>query len=290
MFTKASQRWRERRTSFVTDRSFINPAIHSVDVISCHREAKLFIEQHHYSASFPATRLSCGLFRNSAGGSSALVGVASFSVSMNPAAGPKNTGLSGNASVELGRLVLLDHVEANAESWFVSRAFKMLRQEKPEIEAVYAYADPVIRRDGEGGIILPGHVGSVYAALNSKCLGRGTARTLQIMANGHVASERSLSKIRNDERGREYATRQLLAAGAPQRAKGEDPRDWLRRLSREGFLRKTRHPGNWIYSFPLTRSARRAANDLVSVDPPKRDPLISDGDVSRIQIPSRLAA
>lgn len=289
MFTKGSQRWRDRRTRFVPDRTFIDPTIHSVDVISCYSEAKPFIETQHYSASFPATRLSCGLFRNE-GMQSTLVGVASFSVSMNPAAGPKNTGLSGGASVELGRLVLLDHVEANAESWFVSRAFKLLRQEKPEIEAVYAYADPFIRKDNDGNIVLPGHVGSLYNALNSRCLGRGSSRTLQIMANGLVASERSLSKIRNGERGQDYAIRQLLKAGAPERGFAEDPRDWLARLKASGFLTSKRHPGNWIYSFPLTRRARKAANDLPCLPAPMRDPLITDGDVTRTSGLSSLAA
>lgn len=164
MSIEACQRWRDRRTRFVPARSFMDPAIHSVDVIACHQHAKPFIEAHHYSGSMPASRLSCGLFRNE-GRTSALVGVATFSVSMNPCVGPKNTRLPGSASVELGRLVLLDHIEANAESWFVSRAFKLLRQEKPEIEAVYAYADPFIRTDHAGNIVLPGHVGSLYSAL-----------------------------------------------------------------------------------------------------------------------------
>lgn len=289
MSTDHCQRWRERRTRFVPSRSFMDPAIHSVDVIACHRTAKPFIETHHYSGSMPASRLSCGLFRNE-GGQSALVGVATFSVSMNPSVGPKNTGLAGNASVELGRLVLLDHVEANAESWFVSRAFKLLRREKPEIEAVYAYADPFIRSDQQGNVILPGHVGSVYAALSARCLGRGSARTLQVMANGQVASDRMLSKIRNHECGHDYAERHLLAAGAPPRMHGEDSRAWVNRMKAAGFLRPQRHPGNWIYNFALTRGARKAANDLQQVTPPKRDPNVLQGDVSRLEIFATLAA
>lgn len=264
-----SQRWRDRRTSFTGRTEVIDPGIHSVDVISCHRMAKPFVERHHYSGSFPATRLSCGLFRNEGGGSQ-LVGVVSFSVSMSQAAGPKYTGLDPSASCELGRLVLLDHVEGNAESWFVARAFSLLRSEKPGIEAVYAYSDPVPRRDPEGGLVMPGHIGEIYQALNARCRGRSRPRTHYLTPGGLLFSERALSKIRLEERGSDYAERDLVERGAPRRSKHETPSEWISRLHETGFLQTRRHPGNWIYSFSLTKKAKSRSRALAEVPYPRR--------------------
>lgn len=287
-----SQRWRERRMSLVGNAVVFDPVIHSVDVINCPGIAKPFVQRHHYSGSLPPTRISTGLFRNSTGRAkrSELVGVASFTVSMNPAAGKRNTGLEGAASIELGRLVLLDHIEANAESWFVAKSFKLLRREKPEIEAVYAYSDPVIRTDQDGHVVLPGHVGELYQALNALSMGRGRARNLLMMPNGRVFSERAISKIIANDCGHEYAARKLIEAGASPRASGEEPRSWIERLKAERFLAAQRHPGNWIYSFPLTRAARKIAHDLPSVRPPRRDPSITEGDVTALELFPALAA
>lgn len=264
-----SQRWRDRRMSFTGRDRVIDPSIHAVDVIPCYGVAKPFVEQHHYSSSFPATRLSCGLFRNE-GGKSSLVGVASFSVSMNSAAGPKYTGLNEGSSVELGRLVLLDHIEGNAESWFMSRAFSLLRSEKPAIEAVYAYSDPVPRLDPDQGVIMPGHIGEIYQALNADCRGRSRPRTHYTTPDQRLFSERALSKIRLEERGSDYAEKDLLERGAPDRLTGESGRDWIGRLIDMGFLGTRRHPGNWIYAFGLTRKAKARSRSMPSVAYPRR--------------------
>lgn len=282
-----SQRWKNRRMSLTGRDRFIDPSVHAVDVISCYGLAKPFVEQHHYSSSFPATRLSCGLFRNSDAGSQ-LVGVVSFSVSMNSAAGPKYTGLEGNSSVELGRLVLLDHVEGNAESWFVSRAFSLLRQEKPDIEAVYAYSDPVPRVDPEAGLIMPGHIGEVYQALSATCRGRSRARTHYFTPDGRMISERALSKIRLKEQGSDYATRELLDRGAPLRLSGEEPSEWIGRLVSEGFISTRRHPGNWIYAFGLTKKAKSRSRALTKTNYPRR--YENNDDVTEPQIKLDFAA
>lgn len=282
-----SQRWRERRTMLRGDAEVINPSIHSVDILHCQKQAKPFIEEHHYSASFPATRLSCGLFRDK-GGKSSLVGVASFSVSMNPHAGPKYTGIAGNGSVELGRLVLLDEVEANGESWFLSRAFSLLRNEKPDVEAVYAYSDPVPRL-GEGGIvIMPGHVGEVYQALSATCRGRARARSHFIAPNGSMISERTLSKIKLEEQGSEYATKQVLAAGVDPRKTGEDPKEWIARAIEEGQISVRRHPGNWVYTFGLTKRAKALGRSIPESSRPVKNGA-NDQDVSSPQQELRFA-
>jgi hypothetical protein len=71
-----------------------------------------------------------------------------------------------------------------------------------------------------------------------------------------------LSKLTSMERGWEYAQRQLLAVGAPERSFGEHPKDWLDRVrSAPGFSR-VRHPGNLAYVFGLDDVARQSLRSL----------------------------
>lgn len=280
-----SQRWRERRDRFVPNATSIDPDIHSVDVIDCYRQAKPFVETHHYSGSFPATRLSCGLFRNGAAGRSEMVGVCSFAVPMNNASIPLHTGLEDYLSaVDLGRLVLLDDVPGNGESWFVSRAFRLLRREKPEIISVIAYSDPVRRIADDGTIVMPGHCGMVYQALSAELRGRSTPRTDAVLPNGRVASPRAISKIRSGDTGSAYAERQLIEAGASPRQFGESPAEWIARLKAEGIMRTRRHPGNLVYTFALTKAARIAARNKPRHAYPLVDPSIRSGDVTTLPL------
>ncbi len=71
------------------------------------------------------------------------------------------------------------------------------------------------------------------------------------MPSGSVANERSLSKLRNGERGAEGVERDLRMQGAPKRLFAESGRQWVQRLVDEGFLRKVPHPGNLTYSWAL---------------------------------------
>lgn len=280
-----SQRWRERRTSFVPDDTIINPSDYSVDIIDCYKKAKPFILCNHYSASFPATRLSCGLFRNGAGGFSELVGVASFAVPVNNASVKLYTGLENhNHAADLGRLVLLDDVPGNGESWFVSRAFKLLRHEKPEIQSIIAYSDPVKRRDENGQEIMPGHCGMIYQALSARFLGRSSKRTILMMPNGRLFSARALSKIERLESGWQYAQNQIIDAGGSERRIAEEPGAWINRLKAEGFFRKVRHPGNFVYAFGLTRSARIAMRTKTEYTYPRKNNAVHVGDVSALPL------
>lgn len=208
----------------------------------------------------PTARLSIGLFANGACGRSELVGVCVFSHLVNNASVPKSAGLSDpRTACDLGRLVITDAVGGNAESFLVSRAFRLLRREKREILSVISYADPVRRRDAAGRIFLPGHVGSPYAVMGSRYVGRASARTDLIMPDGKPISGRAIAKIRNAECGERYAMDELLRAGARPPQFGEDRADWLADLEAAGFLRRRRHPGCHTYLFPLTKAARIAA-------------------------------
>jgi hypothetical protein len=68
------------------------------------------------------------------------------------------------SAVELGRFVLLNEVEANAESHFLGRAFDILRSRG--ILGVVTLSDPVPRHSVAGDLILPGHCGIAFQAHN----------------------------------------------------------------------------------------------------------------------------
>ncbi|MGQ3044106.1 MAG: Mom family adenine methylcarbamoylation protein [Brevundimonas aurantiaca] len=274
MLVTRSQRWRERRSLYLADRETVRPQDYDVRPIE-EREARDFVRYHHYSGTFPAARLSVGLF---AAGGSALKGVAVFSVPMNQAVTPKHTGLvEPRAAAELGRLVLLDDVPQNGESHFVSRAFRCLRAEKPEILAVVSYADPT-PRFGDGGTLLkPGHIGQAYQALSASLRGRTLPRYQYILPKGQIVSERALAKIRAQDQGHRYAAAQLAAGGVEPRRAHEDPRAWLRRILAEGQIQRRLGAGKYVYAWPLTLAARLAARDLPTLPYPRLgDPLAVD--------------
>jgi hypothetical protein len=161
-------------------------------------------------------------------------------------------------SVELGRLVLLDRVPGNGESFFVARCFDLLRKEG--LVGVVSFSDPVQRTTGDGEVIMRGHYGGCYQALNAVYTGTGTARTLRLLPNGTVFSERALSKIRGGERGMEYAAAQLVRAGAASidltRATEEERRAWLRAAVAQ-VTRPLKHSGNFRYCWALDKKARK---------------------------------
>ncbi len=254
MITAVAQRWRDRRGTYRPAGEVINPAHYEVAPIRDDRTARCFVEQHHYAGTYPAARFRFGLYWGGL-----LVGVAVFSHPMNDrvlAAFPGET----LTSVELGRLVLLDRVPGNGESFFVSRCFELLRREG--LVGVVSFSDPVSRLSAAGRQVFRGHIGNVYQALNGIHDGRSMARTLRLLHDGTVFSARAAQKIRTGERGHEYAAEQLVRAG---RAMGlclapptltDHPRAWLARWL-PLLTRPLRHPGNLRYLWGLDRSAKR---------------------------------
>lgn len=259
------QRWRERRETYRPAGEPITTSRYGVEVVE-ERAARPFVCAHHYSGTFPAARLSVGLWRSrGAVWAPELVGVATFSVGPQPAAIPRWTGCAPSEGVDLGRFVLLDDVEANGETWFLRRAFAALARELPQVRAVLAYSDPVPRTALDGAQVLPGHVGTIYQAHNGRYVGRSSARTLWLDAAGRVVSSRSLSKIRLGERGAGPAVDALVAAGAPRPRLDEEPAAWVRRALAEGPFRRMPHPGNHAYVWPVGQRARATMRVLPPV-------------------------
>jgi hypothetical protein len=243
------KRWDLGNERWVAPGAVFRSSDFSVDVI--HRDvAREFITREHYSASYPADRLNVGLF----GPNARLVGVAVFSVPMNQQVIPKWTGQAPADGAELGRFVCASSVAYNGESWFLARAFRMLRDEK-QVRAVVSYADPLERHSAAGVLTKSAHWGTIYKASNALHVGRSDARTLLIAPSGHVVSGRALSKIRHEEQGWQYATAQLLAHGAPAREAHETLDAWVTRATRS--FQRLRHPGNLCYVFGLDDIAKR---------------------------------
>lgn len=213
--------------------------------VAAERDVRRFVEREHYAGSFPAARLSVGLYGR-AGTHHCLQGVAVFAVPMQPKAITKHLGVAAGDGVELSRFVLLDECPGNSESWFLARALRIVRQTL-RVRGVVSYCDPVERHDEAGILVKRAHRGTIYRAGNFTYRGTGTRRTLSLMPDGRVFSDRAASKIRRGEVGVDYALRQLVEAGAPRRGPGEDGVRYLERLRRDGFFRSFRHPGNLVF-------------------------------------------
>lgn len=242
-----AQRWRDRKASYRPAGEVINPRTHEVVALPGDAMAKAFVLEHHYSGTYPAARFRFGLYRGAS-----LVGVAVFSHPCNDEVLTSVFPGAARDSVELGRFVLLDEVPSNGETWFLGRAFELLRQEG--LRGVVSFSDPLPRRAADGSVTTPGHVGVIYQAHNGVYLGRGTARTLHLLPNGSTFSARAAQKVRCRERGWRYAVDQLVAAGAPEPT--VELREWL--AAAMARLRRVRHPGNHKYAWGLHRRVRRS--------------------------------
>lgn len=252
------QRWHQGRATYRHPAEVINTKRYSVDLLSEAR-ARDYVVANHYSGSYPAARLRVGLYHQARFQAPRLCGVAVFSVPLAQQAITKYAGLPAREGVELGRFVLDDDVPANAETWFLARAFRALRDALPEVRVVLSYSDPVPRCSVSGETVLAGHVGTIYQAHNGYYLGRGTKRTLILDSQGHILSERALSKLRQDDTGAAYAYRQLRERGAPPRQPFESGRDYVSRVLASTRFRRLRHPGNHVYLWALGSAREQRA-------------------------------
>lgn len=251
--TCPSQRWRLGREYWRVDRDEgFRRTDYTVDMVR-DSAARAFVTEHHYSGSYPFAQERVGLFRNRS-----LVGVAVFSIPINNNVIPRYTGQTATQGIELGRFVLLDEVPYNGETFFLSGAFKVLRALRPDISVVVAYSDPVRRQTISGQVVLPGHIGIAYQAGNAHYLGRASGKQLYLTAGGEALSSRAISKVRLQEHGADSAEKRLVRLGAPPRAFGQDPSEWISSILTSNVFRKVRHPGNHVYAWPLGTTREKA--------------------------------
>lgn len=147
--------------------------------------ARRFVREYHYSHSFPAARMSFGLLEGEH-----LVGVAVLGVPMHPAVLTKPfPTLGAREAAELSRLVLLDAVPANAESWLLGRLFRLAATEG--LRGLVAFSDPLPRILADE-LLMPGHVGHIDEVTRGRYLGRGTARQVWMLSDGSVLTARAI--------------------------------------------------------------------------------------------------
>ena len=238
-----NQRWREGRASYRVPDEVIETRLYEVAAIPDDTTARSFVETHHYSGTYPAARFRVGLYR-----AGELQGVAVFSEPVNSLTVPKWAG-PGATGCELGRFVLLDEVPGTGESFFLSRARKLLAKAKPELDYIVSFSDPSERWSRVGELVKRGHIGTVYQASNARYCGRSARNTIYMTGSGEVISHRVLSKVRAGESGESYAQEKLERAGAPRRLRGEPGAAYVTRTLQSGALRRWRHPGNHVYLF-----------------------------------------
>lgn len=265
------QRWRDGAHSWRhTSEGGFDRTRYEVALELADAPIKRFVETHHYSRAYPAARLRAALYD-----AGTLVGAAVFGVPMQ--AKVLTSAFPGLApydeSLELSRFVLLDAVPANAESWFLAQAFRLVAEQG--LRGVVAFSDPVPRVLADGTTLSPGHVGTIYQASNGvHTADRATPRTLLVGPDGRVFSARSVQKIRAQERGHEYAERQLIAWGATPRLPHEDVLAWTRRALIDASIQRVRHPGNFRYLFRIGRNRAersRVVLGMSSAPYPKKD-------------------
>lgn len=275
-------RWRDRRHSWRrTSEGGFDPGRYGIDVVG-QPAAKAFVERHHYAGTFVSDRLRYGLFDLEDGGR--LVGVAVLSVpggsskvltSVFPRLAP------GEESLELGRLVLLDEVASNGESFMVGEVLRLAA--RAGIRGVVSFSDPVARFDQDDRRVMPGHWGCTYQACNAVPVGRSWKRTHWVLPDGTFFSPVRMQKIRDQASGHEYAERLLIRWGARPMRAFEDPKAWLAEAlraacrDRDGNPRKFTHPGCIRYAWRTgeTRAQRRAVH--IAPEPtgyPKADVII----------------
>jgi hypothetical protein len=242
-----NQRWRQGADVYRPPEEPIRTADYDVAELPTDARARAFVLEHHYSGSYPAARWRFGLFRRGL-----LQGVAVFSHPCNDRVLTSVFPVHPRDAVEMGRFVLLDEVPGNGESWMLGRCFALLRREG--LAGVVAFSDPCRRLNRFGVAVFGGHVGTVYQAHNAAYLGRGTPRTLALLPDGHVFSERAQQKVRAAERGVRYAVTQLVECGAepPSSWEPEQLGAWLRAWKAR-LCRPLRHYGNHKYAWALSR-------------------------------------
>jgi hypothetical protein len=149
------------------------------------RTAKAYVERHHYSRTYVASRLRYGLWER--GGT--LVGVAVLSVPVRATVltCPFPELVPYTESLELGRFVLADRVPGNGETWFLARVFRLAAREG--IRGVVSFSDPVARCDAAGKVTFPGHAGGIYH--NIRILARSTLSLVRAMVR-HCRPDRYL--------------------------------------------------------------------------------------------------
>ena len=180
-----NQRWRLRRDSYRPAAEVINTGEYEIAQTNSDRLVREFISAHHYLQTTPPARFRFCLYKGQE-----LVGVAVFAHPTNDRSITGTLGCAALEGLELSRLVLLDEVPGNGESYFVGYCLRQLK--KLGLAGVVTFSDPMPRKTLSGAVIKVGHVGTVYQSLNARFIGRSCPRSLRLLPDGNVLSDRTI--------------------------------------------------------------------------------------------------
>jgi len=212
----ATMRWKYGREGFLLDleRGVFNPSGYDVVRVREQSGSAAFVGEHHYSGTWKGGGLVFDLMHHAK-----RVGVAVYS----QPGGPKVLGAwfpgHEKTSLELSRLVLLDEVPFNAETWMLARTRDLLWRDG--YTGVVSYSDPMPRPRADGSLLFPGHVGTTYKAASAIYTGQTKGEAQWLFRDGTVFPSRDRTKIRafafgqDTCKGWDYAKDVLLAQGAP---------------------------------------------------------------------------
>lgn len=265
-----AQRWSHKRERWVPHHKVADVKLYGVEELD-YETACNYLRTHHYAHNPAPAVARYGVYKTRGGIlRPELVGVITYGEGMGEkvlrkwtgcgpvrAAGPAEDdedaesdepaeGIAG--ALECNRVCMGEDEGYNIESWAATRAQNALVEAHPNLQAILSFADPVERRNAAGEVFKPGHIGGIYKALGWSYEGRAGARTLTVdLATGDVISERTMSKLRGEKKGWQYATRELEQATGLRRWQGESGKSFLHRCEASGRLGKQRHPGNHAY-------------------------------------------
>ncbi len=259
-----NQRWRERRDSYRPAGEVINTSAYEIAQTHSDSLVRAFISTHHYLQTTPPARFRFCLYKGQD-----LAGVAVFAHPTNDRSITGTLGCAAVEGVELSRLVLLDEVPGNGESYFVGHCLRQLK--RLGLAGVVTFSDPLPRKTVSGAVIKVGHVGTVYQSLNARFIGRSCRRSLRLLPDGNVLSDRTIQKLRSGEPGTRAIRQALASVGLllPDGPVGADLSTLLDKCTRS-----VRHPGNFKYAWCFSRAAGRHLP--CSLPYPKMDPLFHE--------------
>lgn len=294
MAIDVSQRWRAGRDGFVidTDRGVFNPMGYEVVHVRSHANARAFVMEHHYSGTW---RGGGEVFELRHG--PRLVGVSVYAQPGGAAVLPAWFPAHAKTSLELVRLVMLDEVPFNAETWKLARDREILWREG--YTGVVSFSDPMPRDLAAGGFIFCGHVGTTYGAASAIYTGQTGRETQWLFGDGSVFPSRCRTKIRAYAAGAphrrcqgwEYASARLVAHGAPpfMFAHGDlAAADWCDEAL-GALARKRSHPGQHRYLWAKRGAARRDLErhleelGVTALPYPEIDPAIVAAKINMLQ-------
>lgn len=109
-------------------------------------QARRFVAKHHYNKTMPRlTKLCVGGFSGER-----LVAICTFGYGVRPVHTLANIfpTLSVSNYLEIGRLCVDDAIPRNGESWFMSRAFKVVRNTFDDVKILYSWSDGIVGKPG----------------------------------------------------------------------------------------------------------------------------------------------